>query len=187
MLFKSTVALALAAVAAATPAYVTKNGVKVRAEAKKCLCQSDVDALVEVYAAAINHWEPEYADKLANVGFTDRSESINQIAGQPEGSTIFPAKAAFVGYQTTRPDNLETLVVDKVGPWNCEDITVTWSAKFTKVPGAEPLLTRGIAILGATHDEDDTWKIKTINVEFSTLHYLKNLGGSYTLPGPPPS
>lgn len=187
MLFKSTLALALAAVAAATPTYVTKNGVKVRAEAKKCLCQSDVDTLVEAYAAAINHWEPEYADKLANNGFTDHSESINQLAGQPEGNTAFLSKAAFVGYQTNRPDNLETLVVDKVGPWNCEDITVTWSAKFTKVPGAEPLLTRGIAILGATHDEDDMWKIKTINVEFSTLHYLKNIGGSYTLPGPPPS
>lgn len=184
MLFKSTLALALAAVAAATPTYVTKNGLKVRADAKKCLCQSDVDALVEAYAGAIDHWDPKYAASLSDVSFYDRSESINQIANIPEGSTIFPAKGAFVGYQSTTPDNLETLEVDKVGPWNCDEITVIWSAKFTKIPNATPLLTRGIAVLGAVY-EVDQWKIKSIDVEFSTLHYLKNIGGSYTLPTRP--
>jgi len=184
MLFKSTVALALAAVAAATPTYVTKNGPKVRADAKKCLCQSDVDALVAAYAGAIDHWEPKYAEFLSSE-FKDRSESINQIAGLPEGATIFQSKQAFVGYQSTTPDNLETLEVDKVGPWNCDEITVIWSAKFTKIPQATPLLTRGIAVLGAVFEED-AWKIKQIDVEFSTLHYLKNIGGSYSPPPPRP-
>jgi len=185
MLFKSTVAMALAAVAAATPTYVTKNGLKVRTDAKKCLCQSDVDILAKAYVDAIDHWEPEYANFLSDVSFYDRSESINQLAGRPEGSVLFPVKAAFVGYQSTTPDNLETIVLDKVGPWNCDEISLIWSAKFTKIPNADPLLTRGIAVLGATY-ENDMWKIKSIDVEFSTLHYLKNIGGSYTLPPPRP-
>lgn len=98
--FETLAVAALAGSAAASPAVVVRNGVEARAPKKECLCQADVDVVVEHYKQMLTLWKPEYADYLADT-FYDKSESINNIANQPFGTTIFPAKAAFVGYQST--------------------------------------------------------------------------------------
>ncbi len=41
---------------------------------------------------------------------------------------------------------------------------------------------RGVTILGATKDKG-YWQIKTIDVEFNSIAYLLDIGGTYTLPG----
>jgi hypothetical protein len=97
--FETLAVAALAGSAAASPAVVVRNGVEARAAKKECLCQADVDLIVSHYKDILTLWKPEYKDWLSEE-FYDKSESINNIAGLPFGSTIFPSKAAFVGYQT---------------------------------------------------------------------------------------
>lgn len=97
--FETLAVAALAGSAAASPAVVVRNGLETRAAKKECLCQADVDVVVEHYKQILNLWKPEYKDYLSET-FYDKSESINNIAGLPFGATIFPSKAAFVTYQT---------------------------------------------------------------------------------------
>lgn len=169
--------LVLAAGASAAVTGVAKR------EAKKCLCKSDVDTVVGYYKDILNAWKPEYADYIANEGFYDFSQSINTIAGLDGGFPIFPNKTAFVGYESTTPDNIP-LTIERVGPWNCNEIALIWNAKFAKAP-VDPSNVRGVTILGAKF-EDSKWKIGSIDVEFDSIKYNKNLGGSTTLATPPP-
>jgi hypothetical protein len=185
MRFFETLAIAaLAGSAAASPATVVRNGVQVRTTKKECLCQEDVDLVVSHYKDILTLWKPEYKDWLADEGFYDRSESINSIAGIPYGVRIFPNKTAFVGYQTTTPD-LIPLKVDKVGPYNCKEIAFIWSANFTKIPNGTPNPVRGITILD-TVKKSGKWLIQSIEVEFNSINYIKNIGGTVTPPPPRP-
>jgi len=179
--FETLAVAALAGSAAASPAVVVRNGLETRAAKKECLCQADVDLVVKHYQDILTLWKPEYKDYLAEE-FYDKSESINNIAGLPFGTTIFPSKAAFVGYQTNTPD-LIPLKIEKVGPFNCKEISFIWSATFAKAP-VTPSGVRGITILN-TEKKDGKWLIKSIDVEFNNINYLKNLGGTCP-PAPPP-
>jgi hypothetical protein len=185
MRFFETLALAaLAGSAAASPAVVVRSEDKTPAPKKECLCQADVDVVVKHYQEMLTLWKPEYAAYLDET-FYDHSESINNIAGLPYGTVIFPVKAAFVGYQSTTPD-LIPVKIDKVGPFNCNEISFIWSANFTKVPGGTPNGVRGITQLDTTK-KDGKWLIKSIEVEFNNINYLKNLGGSCAAPPPRPT
>lgn len=189
MRFFETLAIAaLAGSATATPATVMRNGVEVRAAKKECLCEADVKVVVDNYQKMLSAWKPEYADFLADDAFYDDSKSINSIAGLPYESKIFPVKAAFVGYQSTTPDNIP-IVIDSIGPYNCKQIAFIWSANFTKLPpasGAVASPVRGITIL-ETVKKGSKWLIQNINVEFNSINYLKNVGGSCTPPPPRPT
>jgi len=182
-IIKSLGVLALAAVtsaAAVGPAKIVRNGVEIRADKKVCLCQSDVDGLVEAYRNILTEWKPEYADFIADEGFYDHSDSINKLAGVPAGVNIFPSKAAFVGYQSTTPDNIP-LIIERKGPFNCNELSFIWTAKFTKfgVPAEKAQVARGITILGATHTTGK-WQIQSIDVEFNNIAYGENTGGTWT-------
>jgi hypothetical protein len=179
--FETLAVAALAGSAAASPAVVVRNGLQTRAAKKECLCQADVDLVVKHYQEILTEWKPAYADYLAEE-FYDHSESINDIAGLPSKSVIFPSKAAFVGYQSTTPD-LIPVQIEKVGPFNCKEISFIWSATFAKAP-VTPNYVRGITILN-TEKKDGKWLIKSIDVEFNNINYLKNLGGNVTLPQRP--
>jgi len=184
MRFFETLAIAaLAGSAAASPAVVVRNGLEARAAKKECLCQADVDTVVQHYKDILTLWKPEYANYLSE-SFYDHSESINDIAQLPSKTVIFPVKAAFVGYQSTTPD-LIPLQIEKVGPFNCNEISFIWSATFAKAP-VTPNYVRGITILN-TEKKDGKWLIKSIEVEFNNINYLKNLGGSVTYPPPRPA
>lgn len=178
--FETLAVAALAGSATASPAVVVRSSLDVRPAKKECLCQADVDLVVSHYKDILTLWKPEYKDWLSE-DFYDKSESINNIAGLPFGATIFPSKAAFVGYQTKTPD-LIPVKIDKVGPFNCKEISFIWSATFAKAK-VEPNGVRGITILN-TEKKDGNWLIKSIDVEFNNINYLKNIGGSVTFPPP---
>lgn len=105
----ATLALAASATAAAVGSKTTivrKGGVdlEVRADPKKCLCQSDVDTLVAAYKRMINGWKDEDAVYLAD-DFLDWSESINLLIppnGLGTGFPIFPTKQSFIDHQHTQ-------------------------------------------------------------------------------------
>jgi hypothetical protein len=182
----------LALAAGATAGLVTRT--------EKCLKQDNVDYIVDAYRSILTHWEPAKAGFIADVGFFDYSDSINTVAGLPTGFPIFPNKAAFVAYQTAtvsstprpwccvsrtnvaQPDNLPVVIVE-VGPWNCNQITIIWSATFTKVPGGEALPVRGIAVVETSYNKGEKeFEIQNIKVEFNSINYYKNTGGVCSRP-----
>jgi hypothetical protein len=176
--FETLAVVALAGSAAASPAVVVRSDAKAPAK-KECLCQADVDLVVKHYQDILTLWKPEYKDYIAADGFYDHSESINAIAGVPFGMNIFPNATAFIGYQTYTPD-LIPVKIEKVGPFNCKEISFIWSATFTKIPNGTPLGVRGITILD-TVKKGGNWLIQSIDVEFSS-NYIKNIGGTVTPP-----
>lgn len=70
------------------------------------------------------------------------------------------------------------LEVDHVDVVGCDAIGLRWHATF----GAANLPSRGISILGLTKDEG-WWQIRTMDVEFNSMIWLLNMGGSYTWEG----
>ncbi|KAK4444722.1 hypothetical protein QBC34DRAFT_414549 [Podospora aff. communis PSN243] len=143
----------------------------------KCLKQRDVDGLVEAYKSILSAWDPAKADFLADENFFGYSDSINTVAGIGTGFPIFPNKQAFVDRQNASPDNLPLTIVE-VGPWNCNQITVIWSATFTKVPGGTPLPVRGIVVLESNwNKKQKQFEIQNIKVEFNSMNFFRNTGG----------
>jgi len=168
---------ALGSTAAIDPALTERSG---DLEARHCLCQSDAEKLIAAYTRMINKWDDADAKYLAE-DFKDTSDSINQLAGLPLGSVIFPSKQAFIDHQHVAPDNLP-LVVTRIGPFNCDTASFIWSATFGAPGNQKPV--RGITILGATK-QAGFFQIKSIDVEFNNIAFLLNIGGSYKMPGQP--
>ncbi|KAK0616409.1 hypothetical protein B0T14DRAFT_523098 [Immersiella caudata] len=191
MRFFSTLTFAAAASAAAIgTTTIKRNGLDVRVstEPKKCLCKADVDELVDAYVTILSAsaWDPEN-EKYIHDDFLDVSDSINTLippAGLPLGNPIFN-KETFIQHQIDQPDNLP-VVIEKLGPWNCNGISFVWTATFKKFGGQEEKRVRGITIL-ETAKVGEQWQIKHIDVEFNTINYLLAIGGSITRPGPPPA
>ncbi|KAK3347268.1 hypothetical protein B0T25DRAFT_572340 [Lasiosphaeria hispida] len=180
-LIKSLAVLGLAAMSSAaaidsSPVPLTlKKTIKSREE-QKCLCQSDVDYLIDGYSKIIQGWKPEY-EVFLHPDLIDYSDSINVLAGVPLGVPIFPTKADFIQHQEVAPDTLP-LIVTKLGPWDCDELSFVWTASF-------PESVRGVTILGAKKTDEGLWAISRIDVEFNSLTFFKNIGGTVTPPGAP--
>ncbi|KAK4214623.1 hypothetical protein QBC37DRAFT_461259 [Rhypophila decipiens] len=188
MLFKSL--LSLAALAASVSAVALKPGGPGAETSRhagrggvgvgQCLCQADADKLTAAYLRMIGGWNDADAKYLSDSGFKDMSDSINILAGVPLGTVIFPTKQAFIDHQHVAPDNLPLTVT--FATFNCEYISLIWTAK-PGPPSPDQLIVRGITILGATKSNAKFWQIKSIDMEMNSIAFLKDIGGSYTLPG----
>jgi len=141
-----------------------------------CLHPDDVETLVAAYVRILSNWNDDDAKYLAD-NFVDTSDSINILAGIPLGSPTFPTKEAFIEHQHTQPDNLPLVITHK-SPYSCDEIALVWQATF----GAAQKQVRGLTVVGATKDKG-YWQIKTIDVEFDSIAYLLDIGGTFTLPG----
>jgi hypothetical protein len=189
MRFFTVLTLAATATAAAVGSTTIKrNGLDVRVatEPKKCLCKSDVDELVAAYVQALTLWDDSLIKYIAD-DFYDFSESINSLippAGLPMGFPIFN-KTTFIQHQHEQPDNLP-VIVERLGPWNCDGISLIWHATFTKNPTVPEQKVRGVTIISAAHN-DGQWQIKGLDVEFNSIQFLLATGGTITRASPPPS
>lgn len=189
MRFFSTLALAATAAAAAVgTTTINRNGValNVRTESKKCLCKSDVDELVEVYRKMLTTWDDSLIPYLAE-DFLDMSESINSLIppnGLPMGIPVFN-KETFIQHQHELPDALP-LVIERLGPWNCNEISFIWHATFKKNPTVEEQKVRGITII-TTAKNAGKWQFKRFDVEMNSIQYLLTTGGTITRSSPPPA
>lgn len=139
----------------------------------RCLSQRDADTLVKAYTRLISAYSPKDGDKYLSNCFIEYSDSIAILVGAPLGQAIFPNKAAFAAATTSNPF---PLVVESVMATDCKTIALTWSGTFGAGKSA-----RGITVITATLEGH--WKIKRLDVEFNSIAYLVNMGGSYTLPG----
>jgi len=182
-----TVAATASAAAISSTTTIKRNGldVRVNTEPKKCLCKSDVDELVEVYQKMLGDWDDSLIEYLAD-DFYDFSESINSLIpnGPPMGVPVFN-KASFIEHQQTAPDNLP-VIIERLGPWNCDSISFIWHATFKKNPTVEEQKVRGLTIISASHNEGK-WQFSGFDVEFNSIQFLFATGGTITRAAPPPA
>lgn len=144
-----------------------------------CLTQNDVTQLVEVYRRLIAAYDQNDLVYIAD-NFIEYSDSINTLSGQPLGSPTFPHKAAFNHTQSTFPPF--PLKVEGVKAVDCMSIAVTWSGAF----GQAAKSVRGVTAIQATRTGGGrAWQISRLDVEFNSLMWLNNVGGSFTMPSAP--
>jgi hypothetical protein len=172
----ATIAAATALVASASAAPVWGDWFG-RFNPGKCLNQNSAQYLVDGFAGLITAYSDADADKLLSDDFTDWSDSINSLAGQPVGKVTFPNKAAFKVGQGAQP--AVPLIPVAIEAITCDTIALRWNATLP------PETVKGITILKASNSQGkaDTWQIKTIFTEFNSISWLKDIGGSVTYPG----
>ncbi|KAK0643938.1 hypothetical protein B0T16DRAFT_392383 [Cercophora newfieldiana] len=178
---------ATAAAAAVGTTSIKRNGLEVRVatEPKKCLCKSDVDELTAVYAQMLDNWDDSLI-KYLHEDFLDWSESIAVLIpnGPPLGVPIF-TKDTFIDHQHTQPDDLP-VIIEKLGPWNCNALSFVWHATFKKFGGQTEKKVRGVTIIEVEKVEGQ-WQFKNFDVEFNNINYNLAIGGTVTGPAPPPA
>jgi hypothetical protein len=173
-------AAALAAAASATPLAEPQPGWWARG---KCLSPSVASGLVEGFGSLISAFTNATADSLLAPDFTDTSDSINFLAGEPEGAVTFPSKLAFeLGQGAQQPIPFTVINIDAV---TCNTVAFRW---FVTIG---PKILKGINVFVASFSGDtslgvDGWQIETNFSEFNSGLWLEAIGGTCT-PPPPPS
>ncbi|KAK5171751.1 uncharacterized protein LTR77_003387 [Saxophila tyrrhenica] len=107
------------------------------------------------------------ANALLSNDFTDTSDSINQLAGIPEGSVTFASKADLIAGSTAQPPLiLETLDIF----WSCNAISWRWVS--TSGAGNDVTPVKGIDNFYI----NPQGQIKSTYAEFNSGAWLANLG-----------
>lgn len=142
----------------------------------KCLTQASVDYLTDGFAGLISAYSNENAQTLLSDDFIDYSDSINSLIGAPVGVPTFPNKAAFMAGQGAQPP--VPMNITAIEAFNCDTISLRWTA------GLQPEPVKGMTVLKASNaqGQKDTWQISVIFTEFNSISWLKDIGGSVTLP-----
>lgn len=142
----------------------------------KCLTPDSAQYLVNGFGKLISAYTDADANRLLADDLTDYSDSINSLIGAPVGSVTFPSKAAFMAGQGQQPPVPFQLLA--LEAFNCDTISLRW------LGGLQPEPVKGITVLKASNaqGQKDTWQIKTIFTEFNSISWLKDIGGTVTLP-----
>jgi len=165
-------AAAFASSALALPSLSTLLG---RQDAK-CLTRDEAKATVEIYRKLISEYTDEVCAKYCADEFVDRSDSINTFIFRPLGEPTFATKKIFMEAQATNP--AFPVVIDSIDAVDCESIALRWHSTF----GAAQKPSRGITIIGTTKRLGYP-QITSLDVEFNSLVWLLNMGGSYVWEG----
>lgn len=142
------------------------------APAATCLTSTDAQNLVTGFASLLTAYTNATAEALLAGDFSDTSDSINFLAGNPLGSTTFPSKGAFEAGQGSQPPiGFQVLNIDAV---TCTVIAFRWEATI----GPQTPV-KGINILYAENNSGaaDGWQIKTVFSEFNSGLWSQEVGG----------
>ncbi|KIX09613.1 uncharacterized protein Z518_00693 [Rhinocladiella mackenziei CBS 650.93] len=137
-----------------------------------CLDSSSAEYLVNGFASLLTAYSNATAEALLASNFTDTSDSINFLVGNPLGSVTFPSKAAFEAGQGSQPPiGFTILNIDAV---TCDVIAFRWAA--TLGPDAP---VKGINILYASNLNGTAagWQVKTVYSEFNSGTWSQEIGG----------
>ncbi|KAJ9661045.1 hypothetical protein H2198_002204 [Neophaeococcomyces mojaviensis] len=143
-----------------------------------CLTTDTANTLIKGFASLLTNYNNATAGALLASDFTDTSDSINQLAGYPIGSTTFPSKQAFQLGQGSQPKiDFTVLSVDEV---TCTNVAFRWSAGV----GKKLFPIKGINSFVASNlnGTDQGWQLKTMYSEFNSLGWFLNVGGQIIPP-----
>jgi hypothetical protein len=147
-----------------------------RADEQKCMTTAEADRLVEVYRDTITEFDEELLTTYLSSKFVDISDSINVFIHKPLLGVTFATKEIFIEKQKYGLHfPIEILSVDAR---DCATIALQWVAYF----GQAKLPAKGLTIM-KTVWEDEMWKISHIIVEYNSIVWLLNMGGSYSWEG----
>ena len=170
----------LAVTAFASAALAAPSAVEPRADADPapaaCMTRAEAADIVDIYKRLIANYKAEDCDKYCASDFVDRSDSINTFIFKPLGEPTFATKAIFMEAQESNPPF--PVVIDSIDAVDCEAVALRWHATF----GAANKPSRGLTIIGTTKREG-WWQIKSLDVEFNSLIWLLNMGGTYDWEG----
>lgn len=141
----------------------------------ECLTSDEVNDVVNTYQQLIANYSPSVAQQYIADNFIEYSDSINTLANIPLGSPTFPNKQAFMAAQASNP--AIPLEVQDIKAVQCDTIALTWTATF----GEANESVRGITTI-VTTKQDGCWQIQRIDVEFNSLIWLVNIGGTFAFP-----
>ena len=173
-------AIALATTAFATPIADAEASASNHKGRNQCLTPAIAAGLVSGFGSLISAYSNATAESLLASDFTDTSDSINFLAGVPEGAVIFPSKLAFEIGQGGQPNIPFTVInIDAV---TCNVVAFRW---FVTIG---PTNIKGINIFYAKYSGNkylgvNGWQIETNYSEFDSGLWLEAIGGTCT---PPP-
>jgi len=160
--------------AAAQPSWPTWN----RGGAP-CLSPAVAAGLVTGFGSLISAYSNATANNLLAPTFSDTSDSIDFLAGLPEGTVTFPSKLAFELGQGSQPAIPFTVInIDAV---TCSTVAFRW---FVTIG---PTKVKGINIFDAVYSGNtavgvDGWQIGPNYSEFDSGLWLEAIGGTCTPP-----
>jgi len=169
-------ALAVAAFAGSALAFPSLSLPSFLTRRADCLTEAEAKEIVDIYVRLIANYKDEDCEKYCADSFVDRSDSINTFIFRPLGEPTFATKKIFMEAQGSNPPF--PVVVDGIDAVACQAIGLRWHATF----GAANLPSRGITLIGTTK-EKGWWQIKSLDLEFNSLIWLRNMGGNYTWEG----
>ncbi len=169
MRFFTLAVTAFAGAALAAPCVQPRN-------ATVCMTRDEAKSIVDIYARLISNYKAEDCEKYCASDFVDRSDSINTFIFKPLGEPTFATKEIFMTAQESNPPF--PVVIDSIDAVDCEAVALRWHATF----GAANKPSRGLTIIGTTKREG-WWQIKSLDVEFNSLIWLLNMGGTYDWEG----
>ncbi|OAP61881.1 hypothetical protein AYL99_04084 [Fonsecaea erecta] len=142
-----------------------------------CLSSAAATSVVNGFASLLTAYTNATAEALLADDFTDTSDSINFLAGNPLGSVTFPSKLAFELGQGTQPAiGFELLNIDAI---TCTVIAFRWEAILGT---ASPV--KGINILYTENptQTENGWQIQSVFSEFNSGLWTTEIGGTCVPP-----
>lgn len=145
----------------------------------QCLSYPIAAGLVNGFGSLISAYSNATANSLLAPDFTDTSDSIDFLAGLPEGTVTFPSKLAFELGQGAQPPIPFTVInIDAV---TCNTVAFRW---FVTINGIN---IKGINIFTAEFSGNynlgvNGWQIGPNYSEFDSGLWLVAIGGTCTPP-----
>lgn len=141
----------------------------------ECLTYSDASYLATGYGSLLSAYTEANSNIYLMPEYTEQSDSINVLAGIPAGQLTFPSRDAFEASQSQLDPIPFTLIsIDAV---DCTSFVFRWSTQF----GQADLPVQGINIATAAKNSNG-WQIQKQFVEFNSINWDKNVGGSVVIP-----
>jgi len=145
--------------------------------------------IVNDFVSTLTAFNVDVATNLLAPTFTDHSDSINFLIGAPLGSATFPSPQAYIAGQGAQPPiGLEILAIDAITSDGV--IVFRWTASV----GLEIIPVNGISVLYAIQSGPDPtivgpggYQLGQLFSEFNSAAWVVDIGGTVTLPPPPPS
>lgn len=144
-----------------------------------CIPQKDANEIIDAYKRLIGAFNVEDANKYLADDWVDVSQSINTFIGKPENAPTFNKTSFIVSQSNPQTPAAPLEIADDSTIVTCNKIVIVWKGTFGKgVP------VRGISIIEVVK-QGGQWQMQHWDVEFNSLNWLENMGGSYCVLGRP--
>jgi len=150
-----------------------------------CMSKAEMSAAIDKYAAFISNYTADVAEAFLSDDFVEYSDSIDTLTGNDLGRQTFNKTSFMAGAQAAKNFGaVFTLNVMDVYITTCDSAALSWYSVFKHKPTVTRMLpARGLTIMKFKKNDGNTgddWQISFLTVEFNSLVWLLNSGGTYS-------